>query len=34
MGENFKQNALNSWTAYQETGKHLTRKEVNNWLNT
>lgn len=31
--ENFKQEALASWTAYQETGKHLTGQEVSNWLN-
>ncbi len=32
--ENFKKEALASWTAYQETGQHLTGQEVNNWLNT
>lgn len=32
--ENFKQEALDSWTSYQETGKHLTGKEVNHWLDT
>jgi len=32
--ENFKQEAQASWTAYQETGRHLTRDEVRNWLNT
>ena len=30
--ESFKQEALASWTAYQETGKHLTGQEVNDWL--
>lgn len=30
--ESFKQEALASWTAYQETGKHLTNQEVRNWL--
>ncbi len=32
--ERFKQDALASWTAYQETGQHLTGKEVRGWLNT
>ncbi|MCZ6804035.1 MAG: CopG family ribbon-helix-helix protein [Proteobacteria bacterium] len=32
--ENFKQEALASWTAYQETGQHLTGQEVRDWLNT
>lgn len=32
--EHFKQEALNSWTAFQETGKHLTGNEVSDWLNT
>ena len=32
--EDFKQEALASWTAYQETGRHLTGQEVRNWLNT
>lgn len=31
--ENFKQEALASWTAYKETGRHLTGQEVRNWLN-
>jgi predicted transcriptional regulator len=31
--ESFKQEALASWTAYQETGRHLTGKEVRAWLN-
>jgi len=30
--ENFKQEALDSWTSYQETGRHLTGKEVSSWL--
>ena len=32
--ENFKQEALASWTAYQETGRHLKGQEVRDWLNT
>lgn len=32
--ESFKQEALASWTAYQETGKHLSGKEVQSWLDT
>ena len=32
--ESFKQEALVSWTEYQETGRHLTGKEVRAWLNT
>lgn len=32
--ESFKQEALASWKAYQETGKHLTAQEVQNWLQT
>jgi predicted transcriptional regulator len=32
--ESFKQEALTSWTAYQETGRHLTGQEVRTWLNT
>ena len=32
--ESFKQEALASWTAYQETGRHLTGQEVRTWLNT
>lgn len=31
--EDFKQEALASWTAYKETGRHLTGQEVRNWLN-
>ncbi|OAI09930.1 CopG family transcriptional regulator [Methylomonas lenta] len=32
--ENFKQEALSSWKAYQETGQHLTGQEVRDWLTT
>jgi predicted transcriptional regulator len=32
--ESFKKEALASWTAYQETGRHLTGQEVRAWLNT
>lgn len=32
--ESFKQEALASWTAFQESGQHLTGPEVRNWLNT
>ena len=32
--ESFKQEALSSWTAYQESGKHLTGEEVVDWLST
>ena len=30
--ESFKQEALASWVAYQETGQHLTGDEVRGWL--
>jgi predicted transcriptional regulator len=30
--ESFKQEALASWTAYQETGRHLTGDEARDWL--
>ena len=30
--ESFKQEAMASWRAYQETGRHLTGKEVSSWL--
>ena len=30
--ESFKREALASWKAYQETGRHLTGNEVKNWL--
>lgn len=32
--ESFKQEALASWTAFQETGQHLTGEEVRGWLKT
>ena len=32
--ESFKQEAVSSWTRYQETGRHLTGQEVRTWLNT
>ena len=32
--ERFKQEALASWVAYRETGRHLTGQEVHDWLNT
>lgn len=32
--ESFKQEALASWAAYKETGRHLTGQEVRNWLGT
>jgi len=32
--ESFKQEALSSWAAYKETGRHLTGGDVRNWLNT
>ncbi len=32
--ERFRQEALASWVAYQETGRHLTGQEVRTWLNT
>lgn len=30
----FKQEAIVSWTIYQETGLHLTGQEVRTWLST
>jgi len=30
--ENFRQEALASWKAYQETGLHLTGTETRDWL--
>jgi len=30
----FRQEALASWTAFQETGRHLTGQEVRTWLST
>ncbi len=32
--ESFRQEALASWSAYQETGRHLTGREVRAWLDT
>lgn len=32
--ESFRQEALASWQAYQETGRHLTGQEVCDWLRT
>lgn len=32
--ESFKQEALASWAAYKETGRHLTGEEVRTWLST
>lgn len=32
--ESFKQEALASWEAYQETGQHLSGEEVRSWLST
>lgn len=32
--ESFKQEAMASWAAYQETGRHLTGQEVRTWLST
>jgi predicted transcriptional regulator len=32
--ESFKEEALASWTAFQETGRHLTGEELRDWLNT
>ncbi len=32
--ERFRQEAVASWQAYQETGRHLTGQEVRGWLNT
>lgn len=32
--ESFKQDALASWTTFQETGRHLTGQEVRTWLST
>jgi predicted transcriptional regulator len=32
--ESFRQEALASWTAYQETGRHLSGPELRAWLNT
>lgn len=32
--ESFKEEALASWTAFQETGRHLSGDELRDWLNT
>ncbi|MBL6985252.1 MAG: CopG family ribbon-helix-helix protein [Candidatus Thioglobus sp.] len=32
--ESFKQEALRSWKEYQDTGLHLSGKEVRDWLTT
>jgi predicted transcriptional regulator len=32
--ESFKQEALDSWNSYRETGQHLTGQEVCDWLDT
>ena len=32
--ESFEREALASWTAYQETGRHLDGEEVRSWLKT
>lgn len=32
--ESFKQEALSSWAEYQETGLHLSGREVQGWLDT
>ena len=32
--ESFRQDAVNSWNEYQETGFHATGDEVIQWLNT
>ena len=32
--ESFKQEALTSWTTYQETGRHLSGREARDWLTT
>lgn len=32
--ESFAQEALASWAAYRETGRHLTGQEVRDWLST
>lgn len=31
--ESLRQEALASWSEYQETGRHLTGQEVRDWLN-
>ncbi|WP_018878684.1 CopG family ribbon-helix-helix protein [Thioalkalivibrio sp. ALE28] len=32
--ESFRQEALASWSAYRETGQHLTGQEARDWLST
>lgn len=32
--ENFKQDALSSWAAYRENGRHLNAQEIREWLDT
>ena len=32
--DSFKREALASWEAYQETGRHLTGQELHDWLRT
>jgi predicted transcriptional regulator len=32
--ERFKEEALASWTAFQETGRHLSGEELRDWLDT
>jgi predicted transcriptional regulator len=32
--ETFKEEALASWTAFQETGRHLSGEELRDWLET
>ena len=32
--ESFTQEALASWAAYKETGRHLSGEDVRDWLNT
>jgi len=32
--ESFKNEALESWAAYKETGRHLTGEDVRTWLKT
>lgn len=32
--ERFQQEALASWTAYKQTGRHLSGEEVRDWLGT
>ena len=32
--ESFRQEAMASWTAYQDTSRHLTGQELRTWLDT